>query len=85
MILKPLQYIHFVPSFGDQSGRGGLRGKIEIDLNDRWRAMIQNNFNLSEDTRFEVEYMLSDDVSLKAGRDEHRDVTAEIEMRWKFQ
>ena len=85
VILKPLQYIHFVPSFGDQSGRGGLRGKIEIDLNDRWRAMIQNNFNLSEDTRFEVEYMLSDDVSLKAGRDEHRDVTAEIEMRWKFQ
>ena len=27
VILKPLQYIHFVPSFGDQTGRGGLRGK----------------------------------------------------------
>jgi hypothetical protein len=84
ILLKPLQYIHFVPSFGDQTGRGGLRGKLEIDLNDRWRAMIQNNFNLSEDTRFEIEYMLSDDISLKAGRDEHRDVTGEIEMRWKF-
>jgi hypothetical protein len=84
VLLKPLQYIHFVPSFGDQTGRGGLRGKLEIDLNDRWRAMIQNNFNLSEDTRFEIEYMLSDDISLKAGRDEHRDVTGEIEMRWKF-
>ena len=47
--------------------------------------MIQNNFNLSEDTRFEVEYMLSDDISLKGGRDEHRDITGEVEMRWKFQ
>jgi hypothetical protein len=84
VLLKPLQYIHFVPSFSDQTGRGGLRGKIEIDINDRWRAMIQNNFNLSEDTRFEVEYMLSDDISLKGGRDEHRDITGEVEMRWKF-
>jgi len=84
VLLKPLQYIHFVPSFADQRGRGGLRGKIEIDINDRWRAMIQNNFNLSEDTRFEVEYMLSDDISLKGSRDEHRDITGEVEMRWKF-
>jgi hypothetical protein len=84
VLLKPLQYIHFVPSFGDQTGRGGLRGKLEIDLNDRWRAMIQNNFNLSEDTRFEIEYMLSDDISLKGSRDEHRDITGEVEMRWKF-
>ncbi len=85
LFLKPLQYIHFVPSFADQTGRGGLRGTLEIDLNDRWRAMIQNNFNLSEDTRFEVEYMLSDDISLKGGHDEHRDITGEVEMRWKFQ
>ena len=84
ILLKPLQYIHFVPSFGDQTGRGGLRGKLEIDINDRWRAMIQNNFNLSEDTRFEIEYMISDDISLKGGRDEHRDITGEVEMRWKF-
>jgi hypothetical protein len=84
VLLKPLRYIHFIPSFADQTGRGGLRGTVEIDINDRWRAMIQNNFNLSEDTRFEVEYMLSDDISLKGGRDEHRDITGEVEMRWKF-
>lgn len=84
VLLKPLQYVHFVPSFGNQTGRGGLRGTLEIDLNDRWRAMVQNNFNLSEDTRFEVEYMLSDDISLKGARDEHRDITGEVEMRWKF-
>ena len=82
--LKPLKYVHFVPSFTDQTGRGGLRGTIEVDINDRWRAVIQRNFNLFEDTRFELEYIVSDDISLKGIRDEHRDVSGEVEMRWKF-
>jgi len=82
--LQPLRYVHFIPSFSDQSGRGGLRGTLEIDINDRWRAAIQRNFNLFEDTRFELEYLLSDDISLKAIRDEHRDISSEVEMRWKF-
>jgi len=83
-LLKPFKYIHLVPSFSDQTGRGGLRGAIEIDVSDRWRALIQKNFSLTEDTRFEVEYDLSDDISLRAVRDERRDISAEIEMRWKF-
>ncbi len=84
ILLKPLKHIHFIPGFSDQTGRGGLRGTIQVDINDRWRALIQKNFNLSEDTRFEMEYMLSDDISIKAGRDEHRDINSEVELRWKF-
>ena len=76
--------INLVPSFTDQSGRGGLRGAIEIDVNDRWRALIQKNFSLSEDTRFELEYLLSDDISLRGIRDERRDLGGEVEVRWKF-
>lgn len=83
-LLKPLQNIHLVPSFIDQTGRGGLRGAIEIDVNDRLRAMAQKNFSLSEDTRFELEYLLSDDVTIRGIRDERRDVGGEVEMRWKF-
>jgi hypothetical protein len=76
--------ISLVPSFADQSGRGGLRGSLEIDVNDRWRAMIQKNFSLTEDTRVEIEYLFSDDITVRAIRDERRDLGGEIEMRWKF-
>jgi hypothetical protein len=83
-LLIPLKHIHLVPSFTDQTGRGGLRGAIEIDVNDRWRALIQKNFSLSEDTRFELEYLVSDDISIRGIRDERRDLGGEVEMRWKF-
>jgi hypothetical protein len=80
----PAFNINLVPSFSDQTGRGGLRGAIEITVNDRWRALIQKNFSLTEDTRFEVEYLFSDDISVRAIRDERKDMGAEIEVRWKF-
>jgi translocation and assembly module TamB len=83
-LLKPFNRIHVVPSFSDKTGRGGLRGAIEIDVNDRWRALIQKNFSLTEDTRIEVEYLVSDDISVRAVANERRDVGAEVEMKWKF-
>jgi hypothetical protein len=76
--------INLVPSFTDQTGRGGLRGALEITLDDRWRAVIQKNFSLTEDTKFELEFLLSDDMTLRAIRDERRDLGGEVEMRWKF-
>lgn len=82
-IAKPLN-IHLVPSFTDQTGRGGLRGALEIDVNDRWRALIQKNFSLTEDTRFELDYLLSDDMTIRAIRDERRDVGGEVEIKWKY-
>jgi len=83
-LLKPFNRIHVVPSFSDKTGRGGLRGAIEVDVNDRWRALIQKNFSLTEDTRYEVEYLVSDDISVRAVANERRDVGAEVEMKWKF-
>lgn len=82
--MKPFKNINLVPSFGDQTGRGGLRGAIEIEISDRLRAMAQRNFSLSEDTRFEVEYSLSDDITLRGIRNERKDVATEVEMKWKF-
>jgi|GEM_PF-4580402 len=76
--------IHFVPGFSDKSGRGGIRGALEIGINNRLRAMIQKNFTLSEDTRFELEYAIADTLSLRAVRDERRDLGGELELRWKF-
>ena len=76
--------INLVPSFTDQTGRGGLRGAIEITVEDRWRALIQKNFSLTEDTKFELDFLFSDDITLRVIRDERRDLGGEVEMRWKF-
>jgi len=83
-LFKPFEKIRLVPSFTDQTGRGGLRGAIEIDVSERWRAMIQKNFSLTEDTRVEIEYLLSDDISFKTVRNERGDISGQIEIRWKF-
>jgi hypothetical protein len=79
-----LKRIRIVPSFTDERARGGVRGTIEVDINDRWRALMQGNFLHTEDTRFELDYDLSDDVLLRAVRDEHRDIGAEVEVKMKF-
>lgn len=83
-LFKPLKNVRFVPSFSDQAGRGGLRGSLAIEVNDRLRAIIERNFNLTEDTKVEVEYALSDDSSVRAIKDERGDLGGEFETRWKF-
>lgn len=82
--LSPLKNIRFVPSFIDQTGRGGFRGAIEVDVNEQLHAKLQKNFSLSEDTRIEFEYLASDEISFKAIKDERSDLGAEVEMRFKF-
>lgn len=82
--LEPLKRIKFVPRFTDQTGRGGFRGALEIEVSKRLRAIIEKNFSLTEDVAFEVEYLVTDDVSVRASYDERGDVGAEVEMRFKF-
>lgn len=76
--------INLIPSFTDQYGRGGLRGALEVGVNDQWRALIQKNFSFTEDTRVELEYLFTDDITLRAVRDEQKNLGFEAEMRWKF-
>ncbi len=73
--------VHISPFFTDHTARGGVRAGIEVTVNDKWRALIQKNFTLTEDTRFELEYMYSPTVSTRFIRDERRDFGAEIEFR----
>ena len=83
-IVKPFKNIRLVPGFSDNTGRGGVRGSLMIEVDDRLRGMIQQNFSLPEDVKIEVEYALSDDTTIRALRDERGDTGAELEMRWKF-
>ena len=82
--LEPLKRIKFVPRFTDQTGRGGFKGALEIEVSKRLRAIIEKNFSLTEDVAFEVEYLVTDDVSVRASYDERGDLGAELEMRFKF-
>ncbi|MBA2307243.1 translocation/assembly module TamB domain-containing protein [Candidatus Dependentiae bacterium] len=80
-LLTPLSKVRIVPGLNEQKV---LEGAIEVDLTDRLRAKAQNNVHLSEDTKLEVEYALSDEVSVKAVRDQKGALGGELEMRWKF-
>lgn len=81
---EPLKSVRLVPKFSDQTGRGGLRGALEIDVTDRLKASIQQNFSLTEDTRIDISYALSDEANIKATKDERGDVGCEIEMKWRW-
>jgi hypothetical protein len=83
-LFKPIGSVRFMPSFTDESARGGLRGSLAIEVNDRLRGMIKQNFDLPQDTSLEVEYALSDDACVRGFKDERGDVGAELEASWKF-
>lgn len=84
-VLKPFKNVRIMPTLNDGAISGKVvRGAVEIDINDNLRAKIQNNLDLSEDTEIEVEYALSNDVSIKALKNDRGGLGAELEMRWKF-
>ncbi len=84
-LCKPFKHVRITPSLSDQTAEGrGVQGSVEIDINDRLRAKVRNNLQLSDITQLEVEYMLSDDVSVKALKDEQGNVGGELEMKWKL-
>lgn len=83
-LTKPLQYVQITPNFTDQSGRGGIKGTVSVDLNDQFHAQIQKNFNLQDDFSFYLQYMLSDDISLRAVKDQRGEIGSEVEVRLKL-
>ena len=82
--LKPLEKVTFVPRFNDQTGAGGFKGVLEVEVSKRLRAVLEKDFSVAQDTAAEIEYLASDDVSFKINRDERGDIGAEVEMRFKF-
>jgi len=42
----------------------------------------KKNFSLQEDVLLELDYLLSDDVSVRGMRNERGDLGGEVEIRW---
>jgi len=83
-LLKPLKHIKFTPTFTDETGRTGLYGGFEVDLGQRIQAKVQKNLNLDEDTLFEINYRLSDEVNLQAFKNDQGGIGGQVQMQLKW-
>jgi len=84
MLFRPLKHIKFMPTFADETVRTGLYGGIEIDLGKRLQAKVQKNLNLEEDTLFEINYRLSDEINLQAFKNDQGGIGGQVQMHLKW-
>ncbi len=83
-LLQSFKNVRVYPQFSNQAGRGGIRGIVEVDATERLHGRIDSNLMQLEDTSFEVDYVLTDDVTLRMMKDGPSSYGGEIETRWKF-
>lgn len=83
-LLQSLKYFRFLPQFTNQAGRGGIRGVFEVDASDHLHGKVDTNFMQLEDTKFDVDYDVTDDVTLRGQKDGPSTYGGEVEFRWKF-
>ena len=83
-LLKSLRYFRFLPQFTNQSGRGGIRGTFEVDATDNLHAKIDTNFAQIEDIKVDIDYDVTDDVTVRLQRDGPSTYGGEVEFCWKF-
>jgi hypothetical protein len=81
-MLKPFQHVRVIPRLSNKSARGGIKGALSVEIDDRLRATVEKNFDLSEEAAIDIEYDLSDDTILKCARDERGEYGIEIGSRW---
>ena len=81
-MLKPFQHVRVIPRLSNKSARGGIKGALSVEIDDRLRATVEKNFDLSEEAAIDIEYDLSDDTILKCARDERGEYGVEIGSRW---
>lgn len=83
-LIKPLKHIHVTPLINEQSGQQNIGGAVEIDLGKRLKAKVQKNLTFDDDAALEIDYHLSDEVSVKAFKNEQGDLGSLLQMRLKF-
>ncbi len=83
-LLQSLKYVRFIPQFTNQTGRGGVRGIFEVDATEHLQGKIDTNFAHLEDTKFDIDYAATDDVTFRLQKDGPSTYGGQVEVRWKF-
>ena len=83
-LLKPFKRVRFIPQFTNQTGRGGMGGIIEVDATEKLSGRIDSNFMHLEDTKFEINYAATDEITFRALKEGSSGYGGEVEMRWSF-
>ena len=75
--------ITLTPRFSSTRGTG-LQGGIELDFGERLKAKIKKNIDLQENFALEVDYHMSDDLNIKAFKNEKGQMggQASVKFRW---
>jgi hypothetical protein len=84
VILKSFKYVRFLPEFTNKFGRGGMRGIFEIDASDNLHGKIDTNFAQIEDTKVNIDYDVTDDITVRLQKDGPSTYGGEVEFGWKF-
>ena len=82
--MQSLKYVRFIPQFTNQTGRGGVRGIFEVDATEHLQGKIDTNFAHLEDTKFDIDYAATDDVTFRLQKDGPSTYGGQVEFRWKF-
>lgn len=83
-IFKNLSHIKLIPQFNEHASLKGLSGALEIDLSKKLKAKVQKNLMLDEQPSIEFDYKLSDELSIKAFKNERGDLGSVLQMRLKL-
>lgn len=81
---NPTHSIRIFPGLKQPESGPGMLGALTVEVDDDMRATVRKNLKGSGESAVEFEYDLSDNTRIRAVKDEHGEIGAEIEKTWKF-
>ncbi len=83
--MTPASYLKFGPSMPNSTeGFAPIAASVMIDLGDNLSATIEKDFSRTDDLRLNLEYLLSENLTMKVHRSLSGAVQGAVEMRFKF-
>lgn len=86
-LTKTFKYVQIAPTLSNNPSDAKVKGMISVDLNKQLHAKIEKDISMQKDFKdfgAQLEYQLSDDISIKVRRDQRGEIGSELEMRLKL-